>query len=103
MIISVDPVVNVYVPNAMSGGGDNGLFDISYGAAVRRITLLRIYDRWGNMIHEVRNGLPGDRDAVWDGTFRGRAVNPGVYLWSLELELFDGRVWREMGDVTVVR
>jgi hypothetical protein len=70
---------------------------------VRRITLLRIYDRWGNMIHEVRNGLPGDRDAVWDGTFRGRAVNPGVYLWSLELELFDGRVWREMGDVTVVR
>jgi hypothetical protein len=55
------------------------------------------------MIHEVRNGLPGDRDAVWDGTFRGRAVNPGVYLWTLELELFDGRVWREMGDVTVVR
>ncbi len=103
MLLTVDQIVNVYIPNAIGGGGENSRFDISFGTAVRKVNLLRIYDRWGSLLHEVQDVLPGDASIAWDGRHKGSLVNPGVYVWMIELELVDDRIVQKKGDLTVVR
>jgi hypothetical protein len=47
--------------------------------------------------------LPGDSSVAWDGRYNGSLVNPGVYVWLIEMELYDGSVLQKKGDLTVVR
>ena len=37
----------------------------------------------------------------WDGTFRNKPVNSGVYVYMFEVEFFDGLVEIFKGDITV--
>jgi gliding motility-associated-like protein len=103
MLLTVDPIIRVYFPNAIGGEGENSRFDINFGPAVRKVNMLRIFDRWGNLLHEVRQALPGDSSVAWDGRYNGSLVNPGVYVWLIEMELYDGSVLQKKGDLTVVR
>lgn len=103
LLLTIDPVVNLYIPNALGGSGDNSRFEINFGPAVGKVKLLRIFDRWGSLLHETQNALPGDASLGWDGRFKGALVNPGVYVWYLELELVDGQIIKKKGDVTVIR
>ena len=61
----------------------------------------RIYDRWGNLIY-----LSGDEEIQnhkgWDGSFNGRPVVPGVYVYYIRVR-WDGYEFSYTGDVTVVR
>lgn len=103
MLLTIDPIVGVYIPNAIGGGGENSRFDINFGPAVRKVNYLRIFDRWGSLLHEARNAYPGDAAIAWDGRHKGSMVNPGVYVWIIEMELVDGTVLQKKGDLTVVR
>jgi len=106
MALRVQRIIGVYVPNALSilpTTDENSRLELNFGPAVQRVTLLQVYDRWGTLLHEVRNALPGDQSQAWDGQYRGDPVLPGVYIWRLEVELVDGVVERYEGDVTVVR
>jgi len=106
MALRVQRIIGVYVPNALSilpTTDENSRLELNFGPAVQRVTLLQVYDRWGTLLHEVRNALPGDQSQAWDGQYRGDPVLPGVYIWRLEVELVDGVLERYEGDVTVVR
>lgn len=106
LALQVRRLVDVYVPNALSilpTTDLNSRFELNFGPAVQRIRLLQVFDRWGTLIHELRNALPNENTGAWDGFYRGEEVPPGVYVWRLELELVDGSVERREGDVTVVR
>lgn len=95
---------DIYVPNVIYPGRvSNDAFTIFAGDGVTGIRLMRIYDRWGSHVFEKRNFLPNDLAAGWDGTDRGRPVNPGVFAWYAEVEFRDGQVRLLKGDVTVVR
>jgi gliding motility-associated-like protein len=64
---------------------------------------LAIYDRWGNALY-YRTDLPvNDPSAGWDGTFRDKMMDPGVYVYVVEVELVDGSVRLYKGDVTLVK
>ena len=54
-------------------------FEIRY-EGVSDVSLLRIYNRWGELIFETSD-IGSDK---WDGTFRGKPLNPGVYVYYLE-------------------
>jgi CHU_C Type IX secretion signal domain len=61
----------------------------------------RVYDRWGNLMYQT-----GNLDDGWEGIFRAKTTEPGVYVWLLEADLaFCGKnvTLRKKGDVTVVR
>jgi hypothetical protein len=103
MLLTVDPIFDVYIPNAIGGAGENSRFDINFGPAIQRIKYLGIFNRWGSLVHEVRDALPGDAGIAWDGRFNGDFVNPGVYVWLIEMELVDGRLIQRKGDLTVIR
>ena len=38
----------------------------------------------------------------WDGSFRGRTVQPAVFVWYAEVLLANGELVLMKGDVTVV-
>ncbi|MBK8357179.1 MAG: hypothetical protein IPL13_17945 [Saprospiraceae bacterium] len=42
-------------------------------------------------------------DQGWDGSFRGKEVEGGVFAWFAIVEFLDGKTKTFKGDVTVVR
>jgi hypothetical protein len=103
IVIRVEQFVGIYIPNAMGGDGANAVLDLGFNPAIKKINYFRIADRWGSLLHESRNALPGDSSLSWDGRYKGKLVNPGVYVWALELELVNGSIIKKIGDLTVIR
>ena len=102
--LRIQRLLQVYVPNAIAPEHSlNSRLEINYGPAIQKVHYFRVFDRWGTQLHENTNTLPDDTASAWDGTYRGKKVLPGVYIWQLEVELVDGTVERYQGDVTVVR
>jgi hypothetical protein len=66
------------------------------------VSLLRIYDRWGNKVFEKKNVRPNNPDDGWSGQFNGRSVQSGVYMYYVEI-LWDGQLTPDVyaGDITV--
>lgn len=91
-----------YIPNVFSPNDDgiNDLFEIA-GRDIQSIHL-SVYDRWGGLMFES-----DEVNARWDGKYRGKPVNPGVYTWVAQIGGFykDGTTFvkTEYGSVTVVR
>jgi gliding motility-associated-like protein len=105
VLITVEREFRLYVPSAFTpnGDGNNDLIFPFGGEEVVRVIRWRIYDRWGNLVHDRENLPPGDPNLGWDGTFDGRRLNPAVFVYQLELEIEDGRIITVYGDVTLVR
>jgi gliding motility-associated-like protein/CSLREA domain-containing protein len=88
-----------FIPNAFSPNGDgiNDVFavfpDYNWVAEVGR---LKIVDRWGRLVYS--SYIP-----KWDGTVDGRAGLPGVYLFTIELIMKDGKVRNQNGSVFLYR
>ncbi len=100
--VDTDIDYNIYVPNAFSPNGDgiNDVFNI-LGNGIARVRILSIYDRWGNIIFRSEPAVAGANG--WDGTYNGRELNIGVYVWVAEVELLDGNVVLRSGNVTLVK
>ena len=97
--------VRVYIPNGFSPDNDgiNDLFSVFGNEQVRRLRKLAVYDRWGNALY-YREDLPvNDPGEGWDGSFRGRVMDPGVYVYVVEVEFMDGTVQLFKGDVQLLR
>lgn len=105
VLITVGRDYRIYVPSGFSPNGD-GFNDLIFpfgGKEVVRVIRWRIYDRWGNLVHD-RGGLPpGDPALGWDGRFDGRPLNPAVFVYQLEIEIEDGRTLTLYGDLALVR
>lgn len=88
----------VFVPNAFTpnGDGENDVIRV-YGDMIYGI-LFRIYDRWGELVFETR-----DRNAAWDGTFRGKMLDPDVYDYYLEVDCVGGLNNIIKGNITLMR
>lgn len=106
--VNIDPNRNVYIPNIFIPANPNGLndhFNVNVGLGVETVNFMRVYDRWGELMYE-REGFFPDNDNFgegWDGRFNGKFVNPGVYVYLIEVRFLDERVLLYRGDVTVVR
>ena len=44
-----------------------------------------------------------DEQSGWDGTFKGKPMNPAVFAWFAEVEFIDDAVLLFEGDVTLLR
>jgi gliding motility-associated-like protein len=97
------PEVNV--PNVFTPNGDNinDRFRVTAGSGVERIELIEIFDRWGNKLYRGRFPETIDEENGWDGTFMGKSVNPGVYIYHLEVLLHNGQTVQFAGDLTLIR
>ncbi len=96
----------VYAPNVFSpdGDGQNDWFTLFGDPSVFvAIEVLQVYDRWGNMVFEGR-GLPlNDESRGWDGSFRGKVAQQGVYTFYAEIRKIEGGILKKSGEITKVK
>jgi gliding motility-associated-like protein len=98
------PEVGISIPNVFSPNGDgiNDFFSLSFGSDIQVLSITgTIYDRWGNLVFNSQS-IP----FIWDGTYAGEKVMPGVYVYTINvkyLELGREREKELMGDVTVMK
>ncbi len=94
----------VLVPTAFTPNGD-GQNDkiLIHGNEGTHIIIFRVFDRWGEKLYEMEDFIINDPNIGWDGTFRGADLNPGVYIWSLEVEFADGFRQHFSGQTTLLR
>jgi gliding motility-associated-like protein len=104
--ITVEKPWRVYFPNIFSPNNDgfNDTFFPSVDLSqVVSINTFQIYDRWGEQVFQATNFQPNQPANGWDGTFRGQALDPGVYVFYAEIQFIDGEVELFEGGVTLVR
>lgn len=94
---------HVYIPNIFSPNDDgiNDFFFIQGGKDVRKIVSFQVYDRWGTQVFQNLDILPNDEINGWNGRFRDRRMNPGVFVYWALIEFIDGEVELYKGDVTI--
>ena len=103
--VNVVAVRPVFIPNVFSANFDglNDFFTAYGGPAVRRIEAIKIFDRWGGMIFATY-GIPHSAESLgWDGTYQGKVVNTGVYVYLIEVSFLDDVTLTYSGDITVIR
>ena len=94
----------VFIPNSFTPNDDgiNDLFQIFISENwLSPEVKVSIYNRWGEQLFYSENV-----DFSWDGTFKGRAVNAGVYAYYIELEVeIDGKsqLFRKAGDISITK
>jgi gliding motility-associated-like protein len=90
---------DVFVPSAFSPNGD-GINDIFHVTARKLITLqeFKIMNRWGQQIFETRDISKG-----WDGNFKGKMQDPGVYYYMIKVASPTGKTQFLKGDITLIR
>ncbi|OFY49558.1 MAG: hypothetical protein A2W85_06915 [Bacteroidetes bacterium GWF2_41_31] len=90
------------VPNAFTPNGD-GLNDEFGAISVNKLAVFtfQIYNRWGELIFTTNN-----QDDLWNGTFHGKKVDGGTYVWKVGYRFrLDGKgseQHSETGTVTVI-
>jgi gliding motility-associated-like protein len=59
---------------------------------------LSVFDRWGEKVF-----VSTSVDACWDGTYKGKALNTGVYIYYFTAELITGETLNKQGNLTLLR
>ena len=98
-IIRIDYKEDIYVPDIFTPNGDgkNDIFYITFKDYHPEIIEAAIFDRWGEKMAEWHN-VP---NIDWDGTFKGKRVNPGVFVYYIKYKNRKGELVILKGDVTV--
>ncbi len=94
----------VFIPNTFTPNGD-GINDIFYarGRGVKMVLYLRIYNRFGQLVFERTDFQLNDKSAGWNGNFKGRPLNPGVFVYTTAMICNNDQVFRLSGNVTLLR
>lgn len=86
-------VANYFSPRRSPGVND--VFRVKCTSIVR--FKCTIFNRWGNKIYEW-----SDPSGGWDGTYKGKLVNPGVYFYVIQATGSDGIKWDRGGDINIL-
>src|SRR5690606_26616494 len=104
ILVVVEKPRKVFVPTAFSPNGDlNNDRLLVHGQQTAQVVEFRVYDRWGELVYEGQDFPLNDTDNGWDGEFRGKPMDPGVYVWVLEVEYMDGVREVFKGNTTLIR
>jgi gliding motility-associated-like protein len=72
--IQVYQAPEIYLPNAFNPGGINNMYK-ALPVAIKDFRYMKIFNRYGQEIFYTTNAQIG-----WNGTWKGKAQNSGVYV-----------------------
>ena len=88
----------VFVPNVFSPNGDGLHDDIGIQCSISLDGLWMVRDRMGNEVFRTTS-----LDDVWDGSYKGKSAEPGVYHFYLRVNCPNGEVWEKEGNLTLMK
>jgi gliding motility-associated-like protein len=102
-VIVICKNVNLFIPNTFSPNGD-GSNDIFYprGRGLERVRLLRIFNRWGEVVFEKKDFPVNDPLSGWDGTYKGKKPHADVYVYQAEVFCENGDIIRLNGNIALI-
>lgn len=86
-------VPNTFTPN---GDGENDIFRVK-GLKLDEV-YFAVYNRWGERVFETNDLSKG-----WDGNYKGRPADVGVFGWYLKVKCKNGAETFKKGNVTLIR
>jgi len=92
----------VYVPTVFSPKGSGNIDNQKvcvYGNCIAELSF-SVYNRWGEMIFKSNNT---DLTDCWEGTYKGKALDSGVYAYQLLVKLTNGELIVQSGNITLIR
>ena len=89
-----------FTPN---GDGANDYFFVQGGTKVEKVSTLRVYDRWGELVFDGLDMEVNVEEQGWDGNFRFKPASSGAYIWYAEVLFKDGHTEVLKGDVILLR
>ncbi|MDR1879271.1 MAG: gliding motility-associated C-terminal domain-containing protein [Bacteroidales bacterium] len=100
-MIHIYDELNVFVPNTFTPNGDsiNDTWKPIMSEYAKGGYQLSVFDRWGERIFYTT-----DTEAVWDGTVKGKFVEPNsMYSYRIIVYDFTGQAYEFVGEITVIR
>ncbi len=97
--VHIDVREQLFLPNAFTPNGDgmNDVFRLeNYG--YQGVNAFMIFNRWGEKIFHTIDGTQG-----WDGTYKDKPADAGVYYYDIRLGLLDGTEQVLKGELTLIR
>lgn len=107
-LVKLDEAFDYYMPNIFTPNGDgiNDNFAIHLQNYPGQVNYLRIYDRWGEMMFEVKDidaeKANQDTSWGWNGTYKDNPVRTGVYIFVAEVETLGIKKILK-GNITLLR
>ncbi len=89
---------SIYVPNTFTPNADGRNEKMFVRANNIDELYFVIYDRWGEVMFETRS-----LDSGWDGNYKGRTLDPDVYVYYLQAKCTDGAEYFEEGNISLIR
>jgi gliding motility-associated-like protein len=89
---------NVFIPNAFSPNGDGLNDQLCFRGDWIVSFHIAIFSRWGEKVYESN-----DINECWDGTFKGRKCQSGVYMYTCDIECEAHQNVSFKGDITIVK
>ena len=95
---------NIFIPNTFSPNGD-GMNDVFYarGKGLFTVKMLKIFNRWGEVVFSKDNFAPNDASQGWDGTYKGAKLSSDVYIYTMEIICDNSQIIPVKGNVTLLR
>lgn len=96
--------IKLEIPNIFSPDNDgrNDRFFIKCQDCSGKYNLL-IFDRWGEKIFSKENLDFNDNTSGWDGKFKNKYLNPGVFVYVIETKSDNGESNFYSGDVLLIK
>jgi len=103
--IKVDVYIPVRPPAAFTPNGDgrNDVFYVLSGPPGLVVREMAVFDRWGHRVFQVKNAVPGDASAGWDGRLGSHSLPAGTYVYMVVMKLPDGSSQSVKGTVELIR
>lgn len=92
-------VPNVFTPNE---DGTNDKLVIYTNNQITSVEQFNIYNRWGDLVYSESDFPPNDDKYGWDGFFRSKLVNAGVYVYWVKVLTKENKEILFKGDVSVL-
>ena len=88
----------LFIPNSFSPNNDaNNDFQCVLGNCIESMNF-NVYNRWGELVFESTS-----QSICWDGTFKGKECNSGVYFYTFEGRTIKGEQVFRKGNINLFR
>ena len=88
----------IFAPNVFTPNGDGN--NDTWGVLATNVKFfeLKIFDRWGEKIFESN-----DINKQWDGTYRGKPLSPGVFVYTYTIVNLKNATRNMKGSLTLIK